>query len=75
MWGDFSMLDLFLGFLMISAFIPVVLNLRNVDNAVMSGYSSYAFGNMYKQYRSGLVRNGHYRGESGFLRWKNSKGD
>lgn len=37
-WGDFSYLELLLGFLMISSFMPVVLNLRNIDNSVVSGY-------------------------------------
>lgn len=39
-WNDFTFLELLIGFLMISSFLPVVLNLRNIDSAVVSGYSA-----------------------------------
>lgn len=40
-WGNFSLLDLALGFLVISAFLPVVLNLRNVDSVGGFGMTAY----------------------------------
>lgn len=40
-WGSFSLLDLALGFLIISAFLPVVLNLRNVESVGGFGMTAY----------------------------------
>lgn len=72
-FGSFSFLELLLGFFFISMFIPSVLNLRTVDNAVMSGYSAKSFGHQYKRYQQGVVRNGKDKSNSKFLAWKNSK--
>lgn len=72
-WGSFSLLDLALGFLMIGAFLPVVLNLRNVNNAVMSSATDVQFYQSYKQFKSGKTRHGRNITNSRFLSWRNGK--
>lgn len=73
-WGAFSFLDLLLGFLMVSAFIPVVLNLRNVDNTVMSIHNEGKYISSYKEYRSGGYRGTVSRKNANFFKWRRTRG-